>query len=168
MFESIDQALKYLFNQAAKHPLAVKKIFFSDGGKVDAQSIRATLDYNNSRIPTESITLARETLSQCYNAIDDQMTSLFFIYYYGYLDGYKAQIIDGLVILTEQQAALIDVVLNGYRNKSATPLSELAKQFNLDYTTADNYCRKIRKHIAKLHAGVWESTEQILIDKELI
>lgn len=165
---SIDQALKHLFNQAAKHPLAVKGIFFSENGKVDCKSIRSTIDYNNSRIPSEGITLAREVLMRCHSEIDEQMVSLFFMYHYGYLGEYQSQLIDGIALLTKQDTNLIEIVLKGYRQDLATPLAEIAKQFNLSYDTADNYCRKIRKCIAGLHAGVWECVEPILIKSEMM
>lgn len=168
MFKSVDSALYGLFDIASLHPQSVKSIFFSDGARVDANSIQGTVDYNNSRIPAEKITLARGILSKCYDSIDNQLSALFFLYNYGFLDDYSAPLIGGIVILTNENAELVSLVLKGYRNKKATPLSDIAAQHALDYYRADNICRKIRKQITKFHHDIWESTEDILINSEFL
>lgn len=163
MFRSVDSALYGLFDIAAKSPLTVKSIFFGDGCKVDANSIRKTADYDRSRIPTERITLARETLSRCYDSIDEQLSALFFLYNYGFLNDYGAQLIGGIAILTNEHQELIQSTLTGYRSNRATPIADIAAQHALEYHIANNKCCKIRKSLNRLRGVVWESTEDILL-----
>lgn len=167
MHNSVDKALEGLFNLAAKSPQGVQAIFFSEGGKVDCRSIRRTEDYDNSRIPSEHITLARNILSQCYAELE-QMESLFFLYNYGALKQFLPQLQIGLSILTGESKEIIEVVAEGYRKNEATPLAEVAKRFNIAYENANNKCRKIRKKLDVLKFDIAAKVEDILIDAECL
>ena len=79
MWLSVDSALRGLFDIAARRPLSVKTIFFSEKGKIDCRAINVTVNYNASRIPSEQIMLARNTLARCYAELE-QMEALFFLY----------------------------------------------------------------------------------------
>ena len=167
MRDSVDKALDDLFNLAAKSPQGIKSIFFSENGKVDCRSIRRTEDYDNSRIPSEPITLARNILSHCYGELE-QMEALFFLYYYGALKQYLPQLQIGLSILTGESLQLIEVVAEGYRKNKATPLAEIAKRFNIGYDSANNKCRKIRSRLEVLKSDIAAKIEVILIDAEFL
>lgn len=163
--EPFDKKLIYLFNLAAKSPLGVKPIFFGDGRKVDSNSIRCTIDFNNSRIPTEAITLAWNTVERCKKLLDDnQMAFMFFHYRYGYEDCYESQLTDGLAILTGECKELAAVVLSGYREAKATPLAEIAAAFEMGYDAANNACRKIRREITKLKNVIRFKIIDLLVD----
>lgn len=167
MFTDVDKCLVYLFNVAAKSPQSVKAIFFSENGKVDCRSIRETEDYDNSRIPTEHITLARNILSRCYGELE-QMESLFFLYHYGTLNEYLPQLQQGLSILTGESQELVAIVIKGYTSGKATPLAEIAKLFNLEYNTANNKCRKIRKTLEILKCDISAKIEITLIAEGIL
>lgn len=166
-YNSVDKALEALFNLAAKSPQSVKSIFFSEGCKVDCRSIRETEDYDNSRIPSEQITLARNILSRCYAKLE-QMESLFFLYHYGTLNEYLPQLQHGMSILTEESQELIAIVIKGYTIGKATPLAEISKEFNLEYDNANNKCRKIRKKLEILKCDISAKVENILIDENIL
>lgn len=167
MWDSVDKALEGLFNLAAKSPQSVKSIFFSDGCKVDCRSIRGTEDYDNSRIPSERITLARNILSRCYGELE-QMESFFFLYHYGTMSEYLPQLNLGISLLTGEDIKLVDAVVKGYNTGKATPLAEIANQFELVYSTADNKCRKIRKSLDVIKCDMAANVENILIAEGIV
>lgn len=163
--DSVDKALEALFNLAAKSPQSVKQIFFSNGHKVDSNSIRCTIDFNNSQIPAEAITLAWNTVEICKKLLaDNQMAFMFFNYRYGYENCYESQLTDGLAILTGESKELAGVVLSGYREGKAAPLAEIATNFEMGYSTADNACRRVRREITKLKNVIRFKTIDLLID----
>ena len=161
--DPVDIALIRLFNIAAKSPLSVKAIFFGDKKLIDSRSIRPTEDYDNSRIPCEHITLARNTLALCHSKLDVQMESLLFLYYHGTIDGYLPQLREGLSILANIDPYLAQAVIVGYRD-GATPVADLAMKLNIEYVKANNLCIKARKIINGWHSGIRFLIKDLLID----
>lgn len=161
--KSVDSALRYLFNVAAKSPQSVKQIFFTDGSKIDARSIHETHDYDNSRIPTEHITLARNTIKRCYDVLDDdKMAGLLFLYYYGYLNEYAPQIIISLQVFCEINPQVALEALRSYRD-GETDIAGLVGA-NLSHRQAEYQINKAKQKLSEIRLIIWKEVESILYD----
>lgn len=165
--KSIDNVLEALFNEAARNPLGAKVIYLSnEKGLVDCRSINTTTNNNGSRIPSEKIISAINTLQRCYNELG-QMEAFLFMYLYGACDNFLPQLVSGVGVLAAVDESIAQHSIKGYRD-GHQPLAELVKLVKLEYKQVDYQCSKVRKACAILHQNIHIMVEDVLIKEKLL
>lgn len=165
--KTVDNVINNLMNAAMLSPLGAKGIYLAnEKGLVDCRSINTTVNNNGSRIPSEKIISAINTLQRCYNELG-QMEAFLFMYLYGACDNFLPQLVSGIAILSETEPAIAEYSIKSYCIGNQR-LAELAKLLGMTYKQADYKCGKARGICAMLHQSIHARVEDILIKENLI
>lgn len=161
-WNSVDNCLTGLFNLASKSSIPLKQIFFPDKHKIDCRTIRNTVDFNSSRMPTEHIVLAREVLARCYSELDNELLRSFLLSYYAHHS--SNNLVDELTKTLKQNELLIRETFESYRDKRKTNIIMLVEFYSDSYDAIEYKARKVRKEIKAIHKEIWDMLEDLLLE----